>query len=365
MAAASVAAVTPAVKRIAVLAKAVAEPKKDRWHTRPVPLLGGVAIAVGMMVALAASGRLPRSIIPADLVIAGMFLLGLVDDLVKLKPVSKLVGQIVVASRLPAVRRESRLDRLRDPEWRARDRVDRHHYQRCQSARQHGRLVRRHRSNRRRGMLVRVRRHIAGARGPVCRGLRGDGRLPLLQFPAGIDLHGRRGKPAARQRARGAGLVGQPPSGHGTRLGPGRPGMPAADPALRHRVRDAVAHSLDPLRVAGRPRSHVASAGGDGVLGNAGGAVPVGTRGGGRRCCRRQPFHRRLRHRSHRSPAHRRPHAARDLARARVGLRWRRFLAAHQPRLHAAARGCDLSPPAVRDSARRRPRDVRGTAPPT
>jgi UDP-GlcNAc:undecaprenyl-phosphate/decaprenyl-phosphate GlcNAc-1-phosphate transferase len=101
IAAASVAAVTPAVKRIAAAASAVAEPKKDRWHTRPVPLLGGVAIAAGMIVALAASGRPPRSIIPADVVIAGMFLLGLVDDLVKLKPVSKLVGQIVVACAFP------------------------------------------------------------------------------------------------------------------------------------------------------------------------------------------------------------------------------------------------------------------------
>jgi UDP-GlcNAc:undecaprenyl-phosphate GlcNAc-1-phosphate transferase len=101
IAGASVAAVTPAVKKIAVLTRAVAQPKQDRWHTRPIPLLGGVAIAVGIAVALAANGAPSRSILPAYIVITGMFLLGLVDDLVKLKPVSKLVGQIVVACVFP------------------------------------------------------------------------------------------------------------------------------------------------------------------------------------------------------------------------------------------------------------------------
>jgi UDP-GlcNAc:undecaprenyl-phosphate GlcNAc-1-phosphate transferase len=101
IAGASVAAVTPAVKKIAVLTRAVAHPKQDRWHTRPIPLLGGVAIAAGIAVALAANGAPPRSILPAYIVITGMCLLGLVDDLVKLKPVSKLVGQIVVACVFP------------------------------------------------------------------------------------------------------------------------------------------------------------------------------------------------------------------------------------------------------------------------
>lgn len=101
IASASVAAVTPAVKKIAVLTRTVAQPKQDRWHTRPIPLLGGVAIALGMAVALAANGAPSRSILPAYIVITGMFLLGLVDDLVKLKPVSKLVGQIVVACVFP------------------------------------------------------------------------------------------------------------------------------------------------------------------------------------------------------------------------------------------------------------------------
>jgi len=101
IAGASVVVMTPAAKRVAVLTSTVAQPKQDRWHTRPIPLLGGVAIAAGVAVALAANGGHPRLILPAYIVIGGMFLLGLVDDVVKLKPVSKLVGQIVVACAFP------------------------------------------------------------------------------------------------------------------------------------------------------------------------------------------------------------------------------------------------------------------------
>lgn len=101
VAAAAVAASIPAVKRLAAATGTVAQPKQDRWHTRPVPLLGGLALAIGVAATLLVNGLPPRSMLPANVVIAGMFLLGLVDDVVKLKPVSKLVGQIVVACAFP------------------------------------------------------------------------------------------------------------------------------------------------------------------------------------------------------------------------------------------------------------------------
>ena len=74
-----------------------AAPRQDRWHQRPTALMGGVAIALTVLLAhLAVAGP---SVLPV--VVAGtflMFVVGLVDDLITLKPYSKLVGEIAIAS---------------------------------------------------------------------------------------------------------------------------------------------------------------------------------------------------------------------------------------------------------------------------
>jgi UDP-GlcNAc:undecaprenyl-phosphate GlcNAc-1-phosphate transferase len=101
IAATAVLAVTPALKRLAISLEAVAHPKADRWHTRAVPLLGGAGIAIGITVALVAVGTRFGPLWPVVATSGGMFLLGLVDDIVKLKAVSKLVGQIVIACLFP------------------------------------------------------------------------------------------------------------------------------------------------------------------------------------------------------------------------------------------------------------------------
>ena len=101
VAAAAVMAVTPLVKRLAFRIGAVAHPKQDRWHTRAVPLLGGVAVASGVAVALLTFAGLDRGLLPVVLVCGGMLVLGVLDDLVGLKPASKLVAQIVVACAFP------------------------------------------------------------------------------------------------------------------------------------------------------------------------------------------------------------------------------------------------------------------------
>jgi UDP-GlcNAc:undecaprenyl-phosphate GlcNAc-1-phosphate transferase len=100
-AAAVVLGVTPLAKRVAFRTNVLAYPKQDRWHTRPIPLLGGVSLGLAVMVALASTGPSLQAILPVIVVISGMFFLGLVDDLVKLKPVSKLVTQIVIACAYP------------------------------------------------------------------------------------------------------------------------------------------------------------------------------------------------------------------------------------------------------------------------
>ncbi len=75
----------------------VAHPREDRWHRRPVALFGGVGIGIALFASSAAFDvpqRLPV-LLGCALVI---FAVGLVDDLTVLKPSTKLVVEIALAS---------------------------------------------------------------------------------------------------------------------------------------------------------------------------------------------------------------------------------------------------------------------------
>jgi UDP-GlcNAc:undecaprenyl-phosphate/decaprenyl-phosphate GlcNAc-1-phosphate transferase len=63
----------------------------------PVPVLGGAAIIAAFMITLALLGNLPAWL---ALGMLGLFALGLVDDIVALKPAQKLIWQIVVVTTL-------------------------------------------------------------------------------------------------------------------------------------------------------------------------------------------------------------------------------------------------------------------------
>lgn len=95
--AAGVALTIPFIKRVAVKTGHVAHPKIDRWHTRSVPLLGGVGLFVGVLLALAVDS-IGKPLIPIVIVASGMFVVGLIDDARKLRPSTKLIGQIIVAA---------------------------------------------------------------------------------------------------------------------------------------------------------------------------------------------------------------------------------------------------------------------------
>ena len=86
----------------------VAWPRKDRWHARPVPLLGGVAVAAGLAAGAMVTGDLPPRLtgLLALALVAGA--LGLGDDLSSLSPAARLavetalaVGLVVLGLRLP------------------------------------------------------------------------------------------------------------------------------------------------------------------------------------------------------------------------------------------------------------------------
>jgi len=73
----------------------VAKPKLDRWHIKPTAMLGGIAIFTAtVLIYLAFVPKSPESLV----IIAGssvLFLVGLIDDILHIKPYQKLIGQII------------------------------------------------------------------------------------------------------------------------------------------------------------------------------------------------------------------------------------------------------------------------------
>ena len=77
----------------------VAAPKNDRWHTRPTPLFGSIGIAVPVL----GGALLALPLQNVWVILAGsglIFLVGLTDDILNLKPSTKLVAEIALASLL-------------------------------------------------------------------------------------------------------------------------------------------------------------------------------------------------------------------------------------------------------------------------
>lgn len=75
----------------------VAKPREDRWHRRQVALFGGVGIGLSLLIVSLFSGvasSLPVLVTSSML----MFLVGFVDDILNLKPSTKLIAQIALAS---------------------------------------------------------------------------------------------------------------------------------------------------------------------------------------------------------------------------------------------------------------------------
>jgi UDP-GlcNAc:undecaprenyl-phosphate/decaprenyl-phosphate GlcNAc-1-phosphate transferase len=78
----------------------VAAPRQDRWHQKPTAMLGGVAIYTAFVIGYGLFG--PRLSSAYVLLAAGtlLFLTGLVDDVVHVKPYVKLVLQMIAAATL-------------------------------------------------------------------------------------------------------------------------------------------------------------------------------------------------------------------------------------------------------------------------
>ena len=92
------AALTPLVRSLARRWGFVAKPKTDRWHKRPTAMMGGVAIWVAVIATYLV--LVPHT--SAGWVVVGtasfLFLVGLVDDWLHIKPYQKLIGQVIGAA---------------------------------------------------------------------------------------------------------------------------------------------------------------------------------------------------------------------------------------------------------------------------
>ncbi|HBX71102.1 MAG TPA: hypothetical protein DEH25_17425 [Chloroflexi bacterium] len=91
----------PLVRKISLRFGLVDAPKVDRWHTRPTPKVGGIAMFAAFALAflIAALIEPPQEIHWALLVGSLItFSLGVLDDFKHLSPAAKLIGQIIAAA---------------------------------------------------------------------------------------------------------------------------------------------------------------------------------------------------------------------------------------------------------------------------
>ncbi len=90
-------ALTPLVIRVAQWSGQVDRPTEDRWHDRPVALMGGIAIVGALVIGVATGGdsAFPRPVWAG----AGiLFALGLADDLWDARPDAKVLAQVLVTA---------------------------------------------------------------------------------------------------------------------------------------------------------------------------------------------------------------------------------------------------------------------------
>ncbi len=102
-------AVTPFVRKLAIRIGAIVPPNERGVHTKAMPTLGGAAMFVGFLVAIAVASQIPQfhdmfngSSAPAGLMLGAgvMFAVGALDDLREVSPPAKLAGMVLAGSLL-------------------------------------------------------------------------------------------------------------------------------------------------------------------------------------------------------------------------------------------------------------------------
>ncbi len=89
---------TLVVRKFAHRVGMIAPPRRDRWHQRPTALLGGIAIFVAFIAGWLLFAEKNSHLVPVIAGAAFLFLVGLVDDTLQLKPYTKLVAQLIASA---------------------------------------------------------------------------------------------------------------------------------------------------------------------------------------------------------------------------------------------------------------------------
>ncbi len=76
----------------------VAKPKVDRWHKKPTAMMGGVAIYLTTVAASLFFVPPSNELLIILLGSSFLFLIGLIDDILHIKPYQKLIGQVIGAA---------------------------------------------------------------------------------------------------------------------------------------------------------------------------------------------------------------------------------------------------------------------------
>ena len=100
---------TLACRKLAFYLNAVASPTADRWHTSPVPLLGGVAIFASVLLGTLSLPDQTGAMWGLLSGASAFFLLGLADDLRPFKPQIKFICQVLAACALTSMGLQLRL----------------------------------------------------------------------------------------------------------------------------------------------------------------------------------------------------------------------------------------------------------------
>ncbi|MBK8465478.1 MAG: hypothetical protein IPL32_06570 [Chloracidobacterium sp.] len=91
---------TLGVRSFAVRYNFVAKPKSDRWHKRPTAMFGGVAIFIATAVVYFSLVQLSGKSLVVFSAGAFLFIVGLLDDILNIRPYQKLIGQLIGAGAL-------------------------------------------------------------------------------------------------------------------------------------------------------------------------------------------------------------------------------------------------------------------------
>lgn len=88
---------TPLVSALARRTGMVSRPRADRWHRRPTALLGGVAFYSSVAVISVLAGLFKAEVLKVFAAGSILFLVGLLDDIFRIRPYQKLLGQLAGA----------------------------------------------------------------------------------------------------------------------------------------------------------------------------------------------------------------------------------------------------------------------------